>query len=96
MRTGDCQFGNSCRYHYPLKAASQREFLSARLTLCPGIASCSHYEVLFSSLSYIMSAYTDMPFAPYPLGSSLLGTPALLSSSSSNDQRTEFHSSSSF
>ncbi|CAF2015910.1 unnamed protein product, partial [Brassica napus] len=49
----------------------------------------------YSSLSYIMSAssLTDMPVAPHPVGSSLLGTLApSSSSSSSNDQPTKFHS----
>ena len=48
----------------------------------------------YSSLSYIMSAssLTDMPVAPHPVGSSLLGTLAPSSSSSSNDQLTKFHS----
>lgn len=47
-----------------------------------------------SSLSYSPSAssLTDMPVAPYPLGSSSLGTLAP-SSSSSSDQRTELLSS---
>ena len=51
----------------------------------------------YSSLSYIMSAssLTDMPVAPHPVGSSLLGTLAPSSSSSSNDQPTKFHTSSS-
>ncbi|CAN6877463.1 unnamed protein product, partial [Brassica oleracea] len=48
----------------------------------------------YSSLSYIMSAssLTDMPVAPHPVESSLLGTLAPSSSSSSNDQPTKFHS----
>ncbi|WZZ78468.1 hypothetical protein YC2023_099040 [Brassica napus] len=36
-----------------------------------------------------------MPVAPHPVGSSLLGTLAPSSSSSSNDQPTKFHTSSS-
>ena len=54
-----------------------------------------HSKSSYSSLSCIMSAssLTDMPVAPYPVGSSLLGTLApSSSSSSSNDQPTRFHS----
>ncbi|KAF3496414.1 hypothetical protein DY000_02052940 [Brassica cretica] len=81
----------SDRYHYPLKAASPKgvTFSHIGLTLHP----------LLTSLSYIMSAssLTDMPVAPHPVGSSLLGTlaPSSSSSSSANDQPTKFHSSSS-
>ncbi|KAF3596710.1 hypothetical protein DY000_02026135 [Brassica cretica] len=52
-----------------------------------------HSMSSYSLLSYIMSAssLTDMPVAPHPVGSSLLGTLAP-SSSSSNDQPTKFHS----
>ncbi|KAF2594170.1 hypothetical protein F2Q70_00044309 [Brassica cretica] len=51
----------------------------------------------YSSLTYIIyaSSLTDMPVAPHPVGSSLLGTLAPSSSSSSNDQPTNFHTSSS-
>ncbi|CAN6912301.1 unnamed protein product, partial [Brassica oleracea] len=53
-----------------------------------------HSMSSYSSLSYIMSAssLTDIPVAPHPVGSSLLGTLASSSSSSSNDQPTKFHS----
>ncbi|KAL0649936.1 hypothetical protein Bca4012_092627 [Brassica carinata] len=67
-------------------SAMQKEVLNM------GFASFS-----YSSLTYIIyaSSLTDMPVAPHPVGSSLLGTLAPSSSSSSNDQPTKFHTSSS-
>ncbi|ESQ41857.1 hypothetical protein EUTSA_v10013460mg [Eutrema salsugineum] len=114
MRTGDCKFGVSCKYHHPLEAASPKGVTLSNigLPLRPGTAQCSHFaqhgickfgpackfdhSISSSSLSYSPSAssLTDMPVAPYPLGSSSLGTLAP-SSSSSSDQRTELLSSSS-
>uniref|UniRef100_A0A1J3GXN8 Zinc finger CCCH domain-containing protein 58 n=1 Tax=Noccaea caerulescens TaxID=107243 RepID=A0A1J3GXN8_NOCCA len=114
MRTGDCKFGSSCRYHHPLEAASLKAITLSYigLPLRPGVTQCTHFaqhgickfgpacrfdhSMGSSSLSYSPSAssLTDMPVAPYPLGSSSLGTLAP-SSSSSSDQRTELLSSSS-
>ncbi|KFK26093.1 hypothetical protein AALP_AA8G202000 [Arabis alpina] len=114
IRTGDCKFGSSCRYHHPLEAASPKATTLSHigLPLRPGAAQCTHFaqhgickfgpackydhSMGSSSLSYSPSAssLTDMPVAPYPLGSSSLGTLAP-SSSTSSDQRTELLSSSS-
>ncbi|XP_018442996.1 zinc finger CCCH domain-containing protein 58 [Raphanus sativus] len=112
MRTGDCKFGASCRFHHPLEAAPPKgvTLSSIGLPLRPGTAPCSHFaqhgickfgpdckydhSMGSSSLSYSTSAscLADIPVAPYPLGSSTL---APSSSSSTSDQRTELHSSSS-
>ncbi|KAF3490024.1 hypothetical protein F2Q69_00056409 [Brassica cretica] len=77
--------------HFVLHSAMQTEVLNMGFVpACKFDQSMSSY----SSLSYIMSAssLTDMPVAPHPVGSSLLGTLAPSSSSSSNDQPTKFHS----
>ncbi|CAN8260273.1 unnamed protein product [Cochlearia groenlandica] len=102
MRTGDCKFGSSCRYHHPLDAVEPKTGVllsSIGLPLRPGVAQCTHYaqhgickfgpackfdHSMSSSLSYSPSAssLTDMPVAPYPIGSSSLsGISAPLSSS---------------
>ncbi|CAN6864126.1 unnamed protein product [Brassica oleracea var. botrytis] len=108
MRTGDCKFGASCKFHHPLEAASPKgvNLSNIGLPLRPGTAPCSHFaqhgickfgpdckfdhSMGSSSLSYSTSASS----LTYPLGSSSLGTLAA-SSSSTSDQRTELHSSSS-
>ncbi|CAF2341974.1 unnamed protein product [Brassica napus] len=108
MRTGDCKFGTSCRFHHPLEAAPPKgvNLSNIGLPLRPGTAPCSHFaqhgickfgpdckfdhSMGSSSLSYSTSASS----LTYPLGSSSLGTLAA-SSSSTSDQRTELHSSSS-
>ncbi|KAF2572239.1 hypothetical protein F2Q70_00005894 [Brassica cretica] len=129
MRTGDCKFGASCKFHHPLEAASPKgvNLSNIGLPLRPlcsdvihlnnsekannkkplqGTAPCSHFaqhgickfgpdckfdhSMGSSSLSYSTSASS----LTYPLGSSSLGTLAP-SSSSTSDQRTELHSSSS-
>ena len=125
MRTGDCKFGSSCRYHHPLDAAQPKTgvlFSSIGLPLRPvslltfslgtnmghrlecmfdtqGVAQCTHFaqhgickfgpackfnHSMSSSLSYSPSAssLTNMPVAPYPIGSS---API----SSSNEPTTE-------
>ncbi|KAG5416458.1 hypothetical protein IGI04_004025 [Brassica rapa subsp. trilocularis] len=104
MRTGDCKFGSSCRYHHPpLDAVLQPKtgvlVNSIGLPLRPGVAQCSHFaqhgickfgpackfdHSMSSSLSYSPSAssLTNMPVAPYPIGSS---API----SSSNEPTTE-------
>ncbi|KAF8101195.1 hypothetical protein N665_0209s0051 [Sinapis alba] len=102
MRTGDCKFGSSCRYHHPLDAVQPKTgvlFSSIGLPLRPGVAQCTHFaqhgickfgpackfdHSMGSSLSYSPSAssLTDMPVAPYPIGSSSLsGASAPVSSS---------------
>ncbi|KAF8084169.1 hypothetical protein N665_0730s0012 [Sinapis alba] len=45
MRTGDCKFGNSCRFHHPLEAASPKGVTLSNigLPLRPGTAQCSHF-----------------------------------------------------
>ncbi|CAF2136550.1 BnaA02g35100D [Brassica napus] len=45
MRTGDCKFGNSCRFHHPLEAASPKgvNLSPIGLPLRPGTAPCSHF-----------------------------------------------------
>ncbi|CAI9118759.1 OLC1v1020368C6 [Oldenlandia corymbosa var. corymbosa] len=99
MKTGDCKYGASCRYHHP----QANLVLSAMgLPLRPGVAICSHYlqngvckfgpsckfDHPMGTLSYSPSASSlaDMPVAPYPVGSSM-GT--LAPSSSSSDLRPE-------
>ncbi|KAJ4898433.1 Zinc finger CCCH domain-containing protein 34 [Raphanus sativus] len=103
MRTGDCKFGASCRYHHPPLDAVQTNtgvlLSSIGLPLRPGVAQCTHFaqhgickfgpackfdHSMASSLSYSPSAssLTDMPVAPYPVGSSSLsGASAPVSSS---------------
>ncbi|KAG5408666.1 hypothetical protein IGI04_004985 [Brassica rapa subsp. trilocularis] len=45
MRTGDCKFGNSCRFHHPLEAASPKgvNLSPIGLPIRPGTAQCSHF-----------------------------------------------------
>ncbi|WZY80743.1 hypothetical protein YC2023_027127 [Brassica napus] len=45
MKTGDCKFGTSCRYHHPLEAASPKGVALSNigLPLRPGTAPCSHF-----------------------------------------------------
>ena len=66
------------------------------LQVCASLKIWQLHELMssYSSLTYIIyaSSLTDMPVAPHPVGSSLLGTLAPSSSSSSNDQLTKFHS----
>ncbi|CAA0381545.1 unnamed protein product [Arabidopsis thaliana] len=102
MRTGDCKFGSSCRYHHPVDAVPPKTGIvlsSIGLPLRPGVAQCTHFaqhgickfgpackfdHSMSSSLSYSPSAssLTDMPVAPYPIGSSSLsGSSAPVSSS---------------
>ncbi|XP_010546927.1 PREDICTED: zinc finger CCCH domain-containing protein 58-like isoform X2 [Tarenaya hassleriana] len=111
MRTGNCKFGSSCRYHHPLDAVPPITSVilgPTGLPLRPGTPLCTHFaqhgtcrfgpacrfDHSMGSLSYSPSAssLTDMPVAPYPVGSSL-GT--LAPSSSSSDLRPELISSSS-
>ncbi|KAF8051502.1 hypothetical protein N665_1715s0012 [Sinapis alba] len=109
MRTGDCKFGSSCRYHHPLDAVQPKPGLllsSIGLPLRPGVAQCTHFaqhgickfgpackfdHSMSSSLSYSPSAssLTDMPVAPYPIGSSSLSGASAPIISSSNEPTTE-------
>ncbi|GMH28426.1 hypothetical protein Nepgr_030269 [Nepenthes gracilis] len=105
LKTGDCKFGSSCRYHHPPEwvAPSTGCALSHMgLPLRPGAPTCAYYaqngickfgptckfDHPMGSLSYSPSAssLTDMPVAPYPVGSSI-GT--LAPSISSSDFRAE-------
>ncbi|KAF8055068.1 hypothetical protein N665_1304s0019 [Sinapis alba] len=46
MRTGDCKFGTSCRYHHPLEAVASPNGVTLThigLPLRPGTAQCSHF-----------------------------------------------------
>ncbi|KAG2318212.1 hypothetical protein Bca4012_069184 [Brassica carinata] len=108
MRTGDCKFGSSCRYHHPLDTAQPQTgglLSSSGLPLRPGVAQCTHFaqhgickfgpackfdHSMSSSLSYSPSAssLTDIPVAPYPIGSSSLSG-ASAPVSSSNEPTTE-------
>ncbi|XP_030507182.2 zinc finger CCCH domain-containing protein 34 [Cannabis sativa] len=105
MRTGDCKFGSSCRYHHPPDINSPKTTVvlsSAGLPMRPGAPLCSHYaqrgackfgpackfDHPLETLSYSPSAssLSDMPVAPYPVGSSV---GMLAPSSSSSDLRPE-------
>ncbi|RID41782.1 hypothetical protein BRARA_J01714 [Brassica rapa] len=108
MRTGDCKFGASCRFHHPLEAAPPKgvNLSNIGLPLRPGTAPCSHFaqhgickfgpdcKFDHSMGSSSLSYSTSASSLTYPLGSSSLGTLAA-SSSSTSDLRTELHSSSS-
>ncbi|KAG6394796.1 hypothetical protein SASPL_145386 [Salvia splendens] len=106
LRTGDCKFGVTCKYHHPPEWSTQKSFVllsPTGLPMRPGAPLCSHYaqngvckfgpsckfDHPMRALSYSTSAssLTDMPVAPYPVGS----TNATLapSSSSSLDLRPE-------
>ncbi|KAK6130465.1 hypothetical protein DH2020_035803 [Rehmannia glutinosa] len=105
LRTGDCKFGATCKYHHPPEwsAAKINFALSPMgLPLRPGAPLCSHYaqngvcrfgpsckfDHPMRTLSYSPSAssLTDMPVAPYPVGST---NATLAPSSSSSDLRPE-------
>ncbi|KZV23678.1 zinc finger CCCH domain-containing protein 58-like [Dorcoceras hygrometricum] len=105
LRTGDCKFGSTCKYHHPPEwNARKTDFMLSLmgLPLRPGTSVCSHYaqngvckfgpsckfDHPMSILSYSpsTSSLTDMPVAPYPVGSA---TATLAPSSSSSDLRPE-------
>ncbi|KAK3041459.1 hypothetical protein RJ639_000436 [Escallonia herrerae] len=89
MKTGDCKFGSSCKYHHPPDWATSREncvLSPLGLPLRPGVQPCTFYlqnghckfghackfhhpmrTVRYSS----SSSLTNIPVAPYMLGSSL-------------------------
>ncbi|KAF3960583.1 hypothetical protein CMV_014723 [Castanea mollissima] len=111
MRTGDCKFGSSCRYHHPTEFIAPKTNVALSplgLPLRPGAPPCTHYaqrgvckfgpvckfDHPVGTLSYSPSAssLTDVPVAPYPVGSSI-GT--LAPSSSSSELRPELISGSS-
>ncbi|KAJ7955059.1 Zinc finger CCCH domain-containing protein [Quillaja saponaria] len=46
LRTGDCKFGSSCRYHHPPELIAPKTSIVLSpigLPLCPGAPPCSHY-----------------------------------------------------
>ncbi|KAK6146161.1 hypothetical protein DH2020_020030 [Rehmannia glutinosa] len=105
LRTGDCKFGSTCKYHHPPEWSAPRTNFSLSpmgLPLRPGAPLCSHYaqsgvckygpsckfDHPMGTLSYSPSAssLTDMPVAPYPVGST---SATLAPSSSSSDLRPE-------
>ncbi|KAH9621264.1 hypothetical protein KSS87_011530 [Heliosperma pusillum] len=105
LKTGECKFGSSCKYHHPAEwvtPESSSALSPMGLPLRPGTPTCSYYATHgvckygpackfdhpMGTLSYSPSAssLSDMPVAPYPVGS-LVGT--LAASSSSSDLRAE-------
>ncbi|KMS96129.1 hypothetical protein BVRB_001660 isoform A [Beta vulgaris subsp. vulgaris] len=105
IKTGDCKFGSSCKYHHPSEwvvPETSSALSPMGLPLRPGTSTCSYYahhgvckfgltckfDHPMGTLSYSpsTSSLSDMPVAPYPVGSSI-GT--LAPSSSSSDLRTE-------
>ncbi|XP_073308210.1 zinc finger CCCH domain-containing protein 32-like isoform X2 [Primulina huaijiensis] len=105
LRTGDCKFGSTCKYHHPPEWSAQKTsfMLSPMgLPLRPGAPPCLHYaqngvckfgpsckfDHSMRTLSYSPSAssLTDMPVAPYPVGST---NATLAPSSLSSDLRPE-------
>ncbi|XP_050375432.1 zinc finger CCCH domain-containing protein 34 [Argentina anserina] len=108
LRTGDCKFGSSCRYHHPAEVVAPKTpvaLSSVGLPSHPGAPLCTHYaqrgackfgssckfDHPMGTLSYSPSAssVTDMPVAPYPVGSSI---GMLAPSSSSSELRPELNS----
>lgn len=111
LKTGDCKFGSSCKYHHPAEwviPETSSALSPMGLPLRPGTPTCSYYlqhgvckfgptckfDHPMGTLSYSpsTSSLSDMPVAPYPVGSSV-GT--LAPSSSSSDLRAEVVSGSS-
>ncbi|KAG8372969.1 hypothetical protein BUALT_Bualt12G0122300 [Buddleja alternifolia] len=105
LKTGDCKFGSSCKYHHPPEWSAPRTSYSLSpmgLPLRPGAPLCSHYaqngvckfgpsckfDHPMRTLSYSTSAssLTDMPVAPFPVGST---NATLAPSSSSSDLRPD-------
>lgn len=92
MKTGDCKFGMSCRFHHPKERASAVPncvLSPLGLPLRHGVAACTfymHYGMCkfgatckfdhppTNGLAYSPSAssLTDMPVAPYPMGTSVI------------------------
>ncbi|KAL0730152.1 hypothetical protein Bca4012_026245 [Brassica carinata] len=111
MRTGDCKFGNSCRFHHPMEAASPKGVALSHigLPLRPGTAQCSHFAqhgVCKFGPACKFDHSTGSSYSPsassltdMPVTHYPLGSSSLRisapSSSSLSDQRTELHSSSS-
>lgn len=105
VKTGDCKFGSSCKYHHPSEwvvPETSSALSPMGLPIRPGTPTCSYYAQHgvckfgptckfhhpMGTLSYSPSAssLSDMPVAPYPVGSSI-GT--LAPSSSSSDLRAD-------
>ncbi|CAA0812666.1 Zinc finger CCCH domain-containing protein 32 [Striga hermonthica] len=105
LRTGDCKFGSTCKYHHPREWTAPTMNFSPTpvgLPLRPGVPICSHYaqsgmcrygpscrfDHPMGTMTYSPSAssLTDMPVAPYPVGST---SAALAPSSSSLDLKPE-------
>ncbi|KAL6581934.1 hypothetical protein OROMI_005948 [Orobanche minor] len=105
LRTGDCKFGPTCKYHHsPDWSAQKTSFVlnPMGLPFRHGAPLCLHYaqngvckfgpscrfDHPMRTLSYSPSAssLTDMPVAPYPMGST---NTSLAPSSSSSDLRLD-------
>ncbi|KAH9328388.1 hypothetical protein KI387_000496, partial [Taxus chinensis] len=105
MRTGNCRFGATCKYHHPRDrhvSSTSCALTPIGLPSRPGLPTCSFYaqhgickygpsckfDHPMGTLSYSPSAssLTDMPVAPYPIGSS---SATLAPSSSSSELRPE-------
>ncbi|XP_059659518.1 zinc finger CCCH domain-containing protein 32 [Cornus florida] len=90
LKTGDCKFGSSCRYHHPPDwVVSRKTYALSHLgyPLRPGVQPCSFYmqnghckfgqtckfDHPVGSVRYSPSgsSLTDIPVAPYMVGSSL-------------------------
>ncbi|XP_022741067.1 zinc finger CCCH domain-containing protein 58-like isoform X2 [Durio zibethinus] len=88
MKTGDCKYGSSCRFHHPPEVIAPKAdvILSPlRFPLRPGAPPCTHYsqhgvckfgaacrfDHSMGTLGYgpSVSSLTDMPFVPFPVGS---------------------------
>ncbi|XP_057508987.1 zinc finger CCCH domain-containing protein 32-like [Actinidia eriantha] len=112
LKTGDCKFGSSCRYHHPpdwVVSKTNCVLSHLGLPLRPGMQPCSFYlqngyckfgrtckfDHPVGTIRYSPSAssLTDMPVAPYMIGSSLS---SLAPSFSYSDLRPEFISVSQF
>lgn len=106
LKTGDCKFGSSCRYHHPREwvvPQSNCVLSPLGLPIRPGVQPCAFYiqngqckfgasckfDHPMGTMRYNPSAssLTDMPIAPYPIGSSVA---ILAPSFSSSDIRPEF------
>ncbi|KAK8565457.1 hypothetical protein V6N12_059019 [Hibiscus sabdariffa] len=91
LRTGDCKFGPSCRYHHPRdRVVPQTNCILSPMGLSSRpkghckFGSTSKFDHPMGTMRYSPSTSTliDMPVAPYPSGS-LLATLAPSSTSSS-------------
>ncbi|KAG9143100.1 hypothetical protein Leryth_006360 [Lithospermum erythrorhizon] len=97
MRTGDCKYGSSCKYHHPLDWSGPRTNSDGPPFHPNGVSkdgASSKLDHPMGSLSHSpsTSSLTGVPVAPYSVGSSA-GT--LAPASSSSDLRPEHVSGSS-